>query len=495
MRFWPGGSPLDQRFDVVIIGAGVVGCAIARELSKYELSVALVEKAADVAMGTSGRNSGVVHAGFNSKVGSLMARLCVPGCLRFEQFCRELGVPYRRSGKLVIGFDEQDVKALQKLKDDGDQNGCPDLEIIDRRRMLELEPNVGGIAALYSPWTAVMTPYLLTIALAENALSNGVSVFLNTEVTSISRLKDGMFRVRSRSGSTFDTAWVINSAGLYADKIARMVGIDDWRIYPCRGQYFIMDKRATHLINRPVYPVPRPEIGGLGVHLTTTIDGNILIGPSAEYIDSRDDYASTEHVMQQLYHEARQLLPLIERRDFIRDFSGIRPKLVGKAQGGFGDFVIEESAKVPEFINLVGIESPGFTASPIIAEMVVGMIRKKQTLSPNPDFNPIRKPSIKFSVLDEEHKAELVSREPEYGEIVCRCEGVTLKEVKDALNNPLGVKSVVGVKYRTRAMMGRCQGGYCFTRIVALLEHEHNIAPEKMCYSGPDSYLFSGRVK
>lgn len=486
---------MGDRFDVIVIGAGVIGCAIARELSRYDISIALVEKGSDVAMGTSGRNSGVVHAGFNSKVGSLMAKLCVAGCLRYEQFCGELGVPYKKTGKLVVAFDDDDVKVLYKLKEAGDKNGCPDLRIIGQDEMRQLEPNVGGIAALFSPWTAVISPYLVTIALAENAQANGVRVLLNSEVTAISRVPQGGFVVQLRDGRTASARWVVNSAGLYSDRIARMAGIRDWRIYPCRGQYFIMDKRVAHLIARPVYPVPKPQLGGLGVHLTTAIDGNILIGPSAEYINQRDDYATTRSVMEQLYREAKDLLPLIERRDFIRDFSGIRPKLVSKHKGGFGDFVIEESKKVPGFINLVGIESPGFTAAPAIAEMVAGFVLDKQALKPNPRFNPIRKPHVKFSALPDEQKARLVEQDPDYGEIVCRCEGVTLREVKDALSNPLGVKTVTGVKFRTRAMMGRCQGGYCFTRIISLLQHEHGIKPEDMKYSGDGSYLFTGKVK
>lgn len=324
-------------------------------------------------------------------------------------------------------------------------------------------------------------------------MANGVKLFLNTKVKGISRRPDG-FVVRTTRGQ-FRSRWVVNSAGLYADKVARMVGIKDYRIYPCRGEYFIMDKRVAHLISRPVYPVPNPKLGGLGVHLTTAIDGNILIGPSAEYINRRDDYSTTQKVMDQLYREAKALLPLIDRRDFIRDFAGIRPKLVSKTKGGFGDFVIEESRQVPYFINLVGIESPGLTASPMIAEMVAGIIQQKELLTPNPSFNPIREAPIRFNELSDAEKARLIAENPDYGEIVCRCEGITLKEIKDAINNPLGVRTITGIKYRARAMMGRCQGGYCFTRIVRLLQTECGIAPEDIRYTGDGSYLFTGKVK
>ncbi len=484
---------MDKQYDIVIIGAGVVGCAIARELSRYDLAVALLDKESDVAMGTSGRNSGVVHAGFNCATGALKTGLCVDGCKRFSDYCAELGVPYKRTGKLVVAFNDEDVKVIEKLKATGDRNGVLDLHIIGREEMEALQPHVGGIAAMHSPWTAVTSPYQLTIALAENAAANGVEVHLETQVLGIRRLKSG-FNVRTNQGN-FQTRYVINSAGLFADKIARMVGIKDYRIHPCRGEYFIMDKRISGALNMPIYPAPRAGEGGLGVHLTTSVDGNILIGPSAEYIQRREDYATTRPVMDQLYKEAKELLPLIDRRDFIRDYAGVRPKLVGKTVGGFGDFVIEEAKTVPGFINLIGIESPGLTAAPMIAEMVAGIINDKEAMPKKADFNPRRSAPVQFNELSDEEKARLIAEDPDYGEIVCRCEGITLKEIKDAINNPLGVKTVTGVKYRARAMMGRCQGGYCFTRITRLLQEHHQLEPEQLTYSGKGSNLFVGRVK
>ena len=484
---------MKNSFDVIIIGAGVVGCAIARELSKYRLRIALLEKESDVGIGTSFRNSGVVHAGFNCAPGTVKAGLCVEGCLEFESFCKELGVPYKKTGKLVVAFNDEDVDRLKKLKEIGDKNGVRDLSIISKEELRRKEPNIGGIAAMYSPWTAVTSPYVLTIALAENALSNGVKIFLDMTVKNIIKKPTG-YKIETSNGE-FNSQYVVNSAGLYSDKIAAMVGDKRYRIFPCRGEYFVLDKRLNGIINMPVYPVPRPELGGLGVHLTTTIDGNILIGPSAEYINKCDDYATTAEVMAQLYKEAKELLPLIGKKDVIRDYSGIRPKLVGKSAGGFGDFVIEESAQAKGFINLIGIESPGLTSAPTIAKRVASIMIEKNRLETNPEFKPIRKATLKFSELSDEEKAKLINEDPEYGEIVCRCEGITLREIKNAIENPLGVKTITGIKYRSRATMGRCQGGYCLTRIIDLLQKKYGISADKIMYAGEGSNMFSGKVK
>ncbi len=484
---------MEGRYDVIVIGAGVIGCAVARELSRYKLSVAVLEKDSDVAGGTSGRNSGVVHAGFNSRPGSLMARYCVEGNLEFEELCRELDVPYIRTGKLVTALDKDDLKGLDRLMDAGRKNGVPGLEIVGREEIKRMEPEIEGIAALYSPVTAVTNPFLLTVALAENAWANGVRFFLHTKVTSIQRHQDH-FTIRAGRRS-FQSSWIVNCAGLYADRIARMVGIDEYQIYPCRGEYYILDKRVSQHLKMPVYPVPKPTEGGLGVHLTPTVEGNILIGPSAEYIRSRDDYATTDPVMKQLFKEARDLLPAITEKDFIRNYSGIRPKLVGPKVGGFGDFIIEDRQDVKGFINLVGIESPGLTSAMPIARRVVEMLDQREGLEKRGDFVGTRKGITRFRELPEEEKSRLVDKNPDYGEIICRCEMITKGEILEAIRNPLGVRTLSGIKYRARAMMGRCQGGYCVARIVEILTDEMGYRLEEIYERGPESYMFAGRVR
>jgi len=420
----------NNQFDVVIIGGGVVGCAIARELSKYKISIAVLEKENDVGWGASCRNSGVVHAGFNNKHGTLMAQLCVEGSKSFAELCQQLDVPYKKIGKLVVARPEE---------------------------IKRLEPHISGIAALYSPETAITSPYLLTIALAENALDNGVSFFLNTEVKSINRLNNSGFKINTNRGK-FISSYVINSAGLYADYISRMVGIKKYCLYPCRGEYHVLDKNVSRLINHLVYPVPRAGAGGLGIHLTPTIDGNILIGPSNEYIKKKNNLSITSPVMKMLSAEAHKLLPLILPQYIIRSYSGLRAKQTPPSEGGYRDFVIEESDTVDNFINLIGIESPdtvdnfinligiespGLAAAQPIAKKVVKIINKKERLDFNHNFKPFRKGILRFEEQDEETKKVLIKQDPNYGEIVCRCEKVTKKEILEAANNPLGARSLV----------------------------------------------------
>ncbi|PIE33671.1 FAD/NAD(P)-binding oxidoreductase [candidate division KSB3 bacterium] len=484
----------NTQFDVSIIGGGVIGCAIARELSRYRLKVAVFEKSPDVGWGTSCRNSGVVHAGFNNQTGSLMARLCVEGNQTFEAFCRPLDVPYDKQGKLVVARQKNDLPTLERLKKQGDANGVKNLSIIDAREMNRLEPNVQGIAALYSPETAITSPYLLTIALAENALENGTQFFLNTTVDRITPGKkrgSSGFSVSTNRG-IFTSDYIINSAGLYADKIAAMVGMRDYRIYPCRGEYHILDKNTSSFISRPVYPAPVKGDGGLGVHFTTTVGGVLLIGPSAEYIRYRDNLATTRRVMKLLFDEAQSFLPFVSPQDIIRSYSGLRAKQAPPSEGGFREYVIEESRTVSNFINLIGIESPGLTASEPIAKMVTAMIDQKETLEKKPDFIPTRPGFLKFSDQNEATQRRLIQQNPDYGEIICRCENITKQEVLDAVRNPLGAKTLNSIKYRTRAMMGRCQGGYCLTRLVDILMQEFGLALEDVLLGEKDSALFTG---
>ena len=478
-------------YDMVIIGGGVVGCAIARELSKYKVSVAVLEKEDDVGWGISCRNSGVVHAGFNNKPGTLMAQFCVEGNKSFAEFCHQLDVPYKKIGKVVVARKKEEIKGLKELKIQGDKNQVAGLKIINSEELKKLEPNIEGIAALYSPETAVTSPYLLTIALAENALDNGVSFFLNTEVESITRLNNSRFKIITNKRE-FTSSYIINSAGLYADKIARMAGTKKYHIYPCRGEYHILDKNVSWLINHLVYPVPQAGAGGLGIHLTPTIDGNILIGPSNEYIKSKDNLSVTSSVMKMLSAEVREFLPLISPQYIIRSYSGTRAKQAPSSEGGFWDFVIEESDTVDNFINLVGIESPGLTAAQPIAKRVVEIINKKERLNSNPSFNPFRKGILRFEEQDEEIKKTLIKQDPDYGEIVCRCEKITKKEILEAINNPLEARSLISIKYRTRAMMGRCQGGYCLPRIIEILREDFNLAPREVTLKGKNSYLLTG---
>lgn len=480
-----------SKFDIIIIGAGVVGCSIARELSKFKVNVAVLEKENDVGWGTSCRNSGVIHAGFNNKPGTRMAEYCVLGNQSFHKTARELDIPFKKIGKLVVAKERNEIIELEKLKEQGEINGVKNLEIIGKSEIKMKEPNLIGVAALYSPETGITSPYYYTISLAEKAIQNGVQFFLDTEVKSI-KTKNSYKFVLVTKNRLFESNYIINCAGTHSDKIARMVGINDYRIYPCRGEYFVLDKKAISLVNHLIYPVPNPEKGGLGIHLTPTINGNILIGPSNEYIGDSEDFAVTQTILNMLCWEAQQFLPTISSRYFITNYAGIRAKQTPPEQGGYKDFVIEESASVPNMINLIGIESPGLTAAQPIAERVVSMIDKKERFTVNPFYNPYYKGILRFSEQDEKTKSGLIKEDPDYGEIICRCEQVTKKEILQAINNPLSARSLISIKYRTRAMMGRCQGGYCLTRIMELLKEKYNLNPTDFLLKGVGSHMLTG---
>ena len=481
-------------FDVLIIGAGVIGSAAARELSRYKLRIGVLEKTPDVCCGTSARNSGVLHAGFNNKPGSLMAKFCVEGNRGFDQLAKELDIPYKRTGKLVVGFTEDDRARLEAMKAMGDANGTPGLEIVDKAFIQEKAPYVKGEFALWSPSTAILSPFQYTVALAENAAHNGVEFFFEHEVTAMSHSDEGW--TVTAGGEMFHSRWVVNCAGLGSAKISTMLGIDEYTIYPCKGEYIILDQKVGKMLPLPAYPVPNPKEGGLGIHLTPSVDGNVFVGPSNEYLDDGDDYSANQSTMDMLLEDGSRIFPHLKREYFIRNFAGIRPKLASKAEGGYRDFVVERREdKAPWAINLVGIESPGLTSAVPISREIARLMSEKEELIPNPDFDPIRKGITTFHDKTPEEQAALIEQDPDYGEIVCRCECITKAEVLQAIRNPLGVHTVTGVKYRCRTMMGRCQGGYCQTRVTEMIMQETGCKREEVVYNRDGSYLFTGKVR
>ncbi len=337
----------------------------------------------------------------------------------------------------------------------------------------------------------IIPPYLFTIALAENALNNGVKIQVNTKVLSIKQLNSG-YKVTTTKG-VFYTDFLVNSAGLYADRISAMVGVDKYKLYPCRGEYLILDKNCRELINSMIYPVPPKVAGVLGVHLTPTLDGNMLIGPSAEFIDKREDPRTTKEKIKQLMSGAKELLPSIPLNEIIYGFSAVRSKITPPEEKESRDFIIREDLE--NFINLIGMESPGLTSSPAIAKMIVQMIKKKMDMREKIDFDPIRKRTIPFREASRIKQAHLIKEDPAYGEMVCRCEHVSKREVLNALNNPFSTRTISSVKYRTRAGMGRCHGGFCLPKIVEILKEEYGLCPQEINLKNLDSPLFIGTTK
>lgn len=480
-------------FDVAVIGGGVVGCAVLRELSRYDLDLLLVEKEADLAEGVTKANSGVLHAGFNVPAGSLKARTNVAGLRKIYGLAEELGVPHKKTGKLVVALTDEERPRLEALKADGDRSGAPGLEIVGQDRIRELEPLARGRWALFSPHSGIISPYEFTIALAESAWLNGARVLLEAPVLSVSA-EGGHIRLETPKGA-FSARRVVNAAGLFSDEIARLAGIEDYRVFPYRGEYLISDKDCGLRLRMPVYPVPPQDDPGLGIHITPTMEGNILLGPSAEAIEDKRDVASSRKIMDQLKAEAARLMPELARVSFIHSYAGVRPKLVDPSgREKFADFVVEESAVRPGWINIAGIESPGLTAAPAIADMVVEMIGAGLDMRPRPGFKTGPPREARFAALSDEDRAGRVARDPDWGEMACRCEHVTRAEVAAALRNPFGARTMDAVKRRTRCGMGRCQGGFCTPRIVEIMQDEGSPL-EGITKKGGGSRLFFGRLK
>lgn len=491
-------------YDVIIIGAGVVGNAIARELSRYQMKVAVTEKNLDVGLETSCRNSGVLHSGINYHPGTLRAKLAVRGNSMMDSLCRDLKVKIKRIGKLTVAFEESELPRLKHLKDQGESNGVPGLEILDNAAMLNIQPGIQCLYGLWSPSSAIISPYGLTIALAENAHDNGVDFYLNKSIASIRREDNGIgFVIKGSDRSEFFSRILINAAGHGSESIAQMVGItkgmngESLKLWPCRGEYYVLDKRLNSSLNTLIYPANEEKNSGLGIHLTPTVDGNILIGPSSSYLPREDaeDYRVTEMVLKELRYEGQKLLKDMKVSDYIRSFSGNRPKLTPPEIGGNGDFIIENRKDLDGFINIVGIESPGLTSAPAIAEMTCDMVAQHLPLIEKKDFHAERKGFVeRFCDLTTDEQEELIKGNSEYGEVFCRCEKITKKEVRDAIENSLGAKSLVSIKYRARSGMGRCQGSFCTTRIIKMLRDEYGYTPEDCVLREPGSNLFCGLV-
>jgi glycerol-3-phosphate dehydrogenase len=474
-------------YDAVIVGTGVVGCSIARELSKYKLKTLVLEKENDVCSGTSKANSAIVHAGFDAKPGTLKAKLNTESNLLFDELSEELDFPFKRNGSLVLCFDKEDLPALYELKERGERNEVPDLKIIDGDEVRRMEPNITDkvVAALYAPTGGIVCPFNLTIALAENANVNGVEFKFNSEVMSIEKLDDG-FEVCLKD-ERIKTKTIVNAAGLYSDKLNNMVSSEKFTIIPRKGEYDLFDKYIGNTVSTTIFQLPTKL--GKGILVTPTVDGNLLIGPNAVDIDDKKDLSTTREGLDMILEKALLSVKQIPLNYVITSFSGLR------ARTEKDDFIIGEAADAPGFINAASIESPGLTCSPMIGKMVSKMIVDKLKPEKNASFKPKRKAIKRFNELSLEEKKDLIMKRPEYGRIVCRCESVTEAEIIDAIRRPLGAKDLDGVKRRTRAGAGRCQAGFCMSRTMEILQSELNIPPTEITKFGRQSKILVGTNK
>lgn len=481
-------------YKIAIIGGGVVGGLIARAMSKYQGSLVILEKESDVAMGQSKANSGIVHAGYDPEPGSLKAILNVRGSQMMEEICRELDVKYRKNGTLVVGFDDEDMKRLEELFERGRKNGVEGLELIDGEAVRKMEKNLSSkiAGALYAPTGAVVCPYELTIHSIGNAMDNGAELITEFEVAAIERknvtkLDTGAcYKLTSADGRTIEAEYVVNCAGIHSDEIAKLAGSREFSITPRRGQYLLLDKEAGNLVSTTIFRTPTKM--GKGVLATRTVDGNILLGPTSEDIYDKEDKSVTAEGLASVLAREAEFFDSLPLNLVITQFTGLR------AHGNTGDFVIDSPQ--PGFINCVGIESPGLSASPAIAEMVEKMLVEAGAAEMlKSDYNPRVERIIRFKDMTEEEKNRLIAENPSYGRVICRCEEITEGEILEAIRKNPPARDVDGVKRRTRAGMGRCQGGFCMPAVAELLSEELGITFENVTKSGKGSEITFERTK
>ncbi len=475
-------------YDVIIIGSGVSGAAAARELSRYRVKACVLEKEEDVCSGTSKANSAIIHAGFDAASGSLMAKLNVEGNRMLPGLSKELDFPFEMCGSLVVCLDQDGLPALEALRDRGIANGVTGLELItDRNRIREMEPNLTEtvVAVLYAPTAGIVCPFGMNIALAENACTNGVEFQFNTEVQSI-RKTEGGWALETNQGP-FETRVVVNAAGVYADRFHNMVSEKKIHITPRKGEYCLLDKSAGQHVNHTIFALP--DKLGKGVLVTRTIHGNLLVGPTATDIEDKDSTSTTREGLDQLIAKAGKNVDRLPMRQVITSFAGLRAHEDGH------EFIIEELADAPGFVDCAGIESPGLTSCPAVGKRVAEIVRSILSLEPDPDFVGTRKGILDPKTLSMEEHAALIREKPAYGTILCRCEMISEGEILDAIHRPLGAKSLDGVKRRTRAGMGRCQAGFCSPRTMEILHRELGIPVTELTKFGGGSRLVAGTNK
>ena len=461
--------------DVLVVGAGVVGCFIARELSRWNLNVRVLEAGSDVAEGASKANSAIVHAGFDAKPGTNKAKFNVLGNRIFEDVCRELRVPFVRNGSLVLAFNDEEKAALGDLVQKAAKNGVP-VEILGQEELRRREPNVSpeAVAALWAPTGGICCPYELTFRAAENAAANGVEFSFDAKVTDIRRADDGNgWFVTCADGREFAAKAVVNAAGIHSDELNNLVSATKYNIEARRGEYLMLDKDEDGTFSATMFQVPSKM--GKGILVSPTVDGTVIVGPTAEDIPDKEDKATTYAGLEKVKAGARRTYPALPLNKVITEFSGLRAH-----ETTVGDFILGEAPDAPMFFNAVGVESPGLTSAPAIGRWMAEKVTARLGVSrKNP--NQISKDVSwwpKTREMRPDELGELVARDPAYGRVICRCEGVTEGEIRAAIRARVGARTLDGVKRRTRGGMGRCQGGFCTPRVIEILAQELGLPPD-----------------
>jgi len=484
-----------RKADIVVIGGGVIGTAIARELSRYELDIILLEKEADLACGTSKANSGIIHAGYNASTDTTKGKMNVRANPQFDKICADLNVSFERIGSLVVGFNKNDLKKLKKIKANGEKQGIEGLEIVGQNRLLEMEEKLNPEAkyGLFAPTAGIISPYELAIAYGDNAVINGAEVMLKTKVTDLIIENSRLKAVKTNKG-IIETELVINAGGVFADKIAKM-GRDEMKITPRKGEYHLFDKEYGSLVNHVLFPIPTKK--SKGILVTPTVHGNLLIGPNSYHIDDKNDVSTTKEGMKEIMNGAKKLIPDLPKGGVITSFSGLRAATERE------DFIIGFSDITAGLIHTAGIQSPGLSSTPAIADKVVELVKeyakgnesfelsyKKEFKEKNPEYPHYN---------DYQHKKDkwedYIKKDDDYAKVICRCETVTKGEIIDAIKRPVPAQTVDAIKRRTRAGSGRCQAGFCGPRVVEILAEELDISPLEVTKKGGDSNILAARAK
>ena len=476
-------------YDIAVIGAGITGSAIARELSKYNLKTVVIEKGLEVCQGTTKANSAIVHGGFDAKEGSLKAKLNVEGNRLYKDLCEELNVEFKQTGSLVLAFDDKDVKHIKELYNRGIKNNARGLKILNKEEVLKIEPNVNKnvVSALLCESAGIVCPFNLNIALMENAITNGVELNLESEVIDINK-EDDVFIIKINNKEDIRAKYVINAAGVYADKLNNMIGGDEYFIIPRKGEYKVLDKSEGKMVNHVLFQCPTSK--GKGTLVTQTVHGNLLVGPNATVVNDCEDITTSRIGINEIVTDSKKSIENIDFRKTITSFAGLR------ATPNTGDFMIFASQKCKNFINVGGIESPGLASAPAVAKYVLNILKEEGLkLYENRSFNPIRKRNKPFIHMTKEEREEVVKNDERYRRIICRCESVTEGEIVDAINSPCGARTVDGVKRRVRPGMGRCQGGFCGPKVIEILARELNIDIEDVQKDYNGSKTVVGKVK